>query len=126
MAYDHFQVGKPDAANQTPAAAMDSTQINMAALVNDVVMGSGFVPGWAYEVVVGGGSIEEPEYYLHSLTAESKALQLIPTWTGGKITSVLARFAADYTGDVGAATWDDIGTLTISYDANDYVTGATW
>lgn len=124
MAYNHYQTDNPDPVVQNPAAAMDSVRVNLRASVHAIVMGSGVMPGWDCTIVPGAGTAAAPEYMLYS--QGTLAIQLLLTWSAVKLTVAEARYSSDFAGDVGAATWEGVGTLTITYDANHHVTGATW
>ena len=73
--------------------------------------------GWS--LAPSGGTAEEPALLTYALGTKRAKIEL--TWSSGKVTVAVYSRSTD-----SGATWSAIGTQTITYDANDNVTGVAW
>ena len=115
MAYTPLDESLPNGATQNGPAALASVRANQQALRDAILAGS--LVGW--NATPSGGTAEEPAVITRSKGVERVKSTL--TWSGGLVTGVVYAYSAN-----SGSSWDTIGTLTISYDASDNFTGATW
>lgn len=119
MAYTAFDNSNPSP-TQTGTNFANSAKANLLALRDAVVMGA--MAGWA--CVPSGADLAKPTTIKYN-RGTSEYLRLSLTWgtTGGaagKVTGVVYAYSTD------DATYDTIGTRTITYSAEGYFTGASW
>jgi hypothetical protein len=125
MAYNEFTKGTP-VVSQDINDFTDSTRKNVMALRDALVMGQ--MPGWDYEPFNPlSGTNAQPDIALWTkgITRLLGAL----TWgtTGGEDGNITEEiWQITYNKDAGTVVWEDIGTKTITYDANGDVTSITW
>lgn len=115
MAYTLFNKDKPTGSDSPPTNA-DNTRKNLLAVRDAVVAGA--FEGW--DMSTSGGTAAEPDKILHTKGTEIVRLDL--TWNASGNPS---QIVYEYSSDSGSS-YDTIGTESISYDANDNVTGTTW
>lgn len=119
MTYAHFDHTKPDPATQNIVDACASMRANERAVALGVVTGS--MPLWNAVLT---GDPWAPSVITHSNGAERVRETLTYGTTGGAA-GVVVQDEVDYSADSGA-TWMSVSTLSITYDANGYVTALTW
>lgn len=120
MAYTVFDPAKPDAATQNGTQFAQSIRDNLSAIRDAIVMGS--VAGWNFSK--SGGTAEMPGIILYS--KGTGRIRITLTWgtTGGATDNVtVAVYAYSSTG---GASYDTIGTKTITWDAAGLITATTW
>lgn len=115
MAYTPLDESLPDGATQNGPAVFPSVRDNQKALRDAILAGA--LVGW--NTAPSGGTAEEPAVMTRSKGAERVKSTL--TWSAGLVTTVVHAYSSN-----SGSSWDTIGTLTITYDANDNFTGATW
>ena len=125
MVYTPFVSDKPVIADDGDVV-INNTRQNLMALRDSVV--AGVLVGWNMSQVIGGGSAEEPDEVWYSNNSNTEAIRLDITWgtTGGEDgnpTVIVYYYTAD---DTPTITWDTIGTLTNTYNANGTLTASTW
>jgi len=119
MAYNSFTDGKP-VGTDTGLDAIDTIRENLMAL-RDAVVG-GMMAGWDYAPA--GGTADQPATVTYSKGTERIRGSL--TWgTSGGSDGNVTQIVWEYSSDSGS-TFDDIGTLAITYDTSANVTAMTW
>jgi hypothetical protein len=119
MAYTQF-VNTTPVSTQSGPNAITSTRENLLAMRDMVLLGT--APGWAMAAT--GGTAEQPTTITYSKNTERVKCAL--TWgsSGGSSGNVTISVCS-YSSNSGS-TWDTIGTLSITYDSNGYVTSTSW
>ena len=119
MAYTSFDATKPDPSTENGTSFGTSIRNNQEALRDAIVIGA--MEDWNLST---SGTAPEWDFYLFSKAAER--LKITLTWgtTGGEDGNVTQAVYA-YSSNSGGS-YDTIGTLAITYDANAYVTATTW
>ena len=125
MVYVQFVSDKPVIADDGDVV-INNTRENLMALRDSIVAGA--LKGWDMSLVTGGGTDEEPDEIWYSNNTNTEAIRLSPTWgtTGGEdgnATVILYEYTAD---DTPTITWETIGTLTNTYNANGTLTASAW
>lgn len=119
MAYENYVIGNPDGTTGTGASFATQLVNNLEALHHAVVIG--VMQGWNMAISIGSGSAEMPEFIEYSRGIYR--LRKTITWdSGGNVISVLYEFNAAS----GIGTYDDIGTVTYSYDGSNNLISWTW
>lgn len=124
MPYDHYDYTLPDPSIQDGDEVFNSIRINLNAMRDSIVI-QGFV-GWNY--TPSGGTADQPAVFLYSKEHASGEWEYIKgevTWgtsggEDGNVTQVVYSYSTD---DI---TYVAMGTKTITYDADGYVTGSSW
>ena len=118
MAYDKFDYSHPDPTTDNGTDAFDYTRKNLKAVRDGVGMGG--MPDWTYAISVGSGSNAFPdadvwhrgvEYLKAEYTYDSN------NW----VTQIVWKYSSD-----SGSSYDTIGTESITYDADGYVTATSW
>lgn len=114
MSYQHYDPAIPNV-NETAELIWDSVRANMDALLHQI-MTNGIVENWNAGPVVGGGTPQQPDSYVHTYLADTqKRIKLDYTWgvTGPEKDSV-TQMIISYTSD-GGSIYDVIRTASFSY-----------
>ena len=116
MAYEPFDPSHPDYQTDNGEAIANWDRRNQRALRDAVVLDAFAL----WDVVVVGNDVGEPDYTEYSSGVER--LKEIYTYDAeGVIITVQYQYSAD-----SGATWNDVGTVDFTYDAEGYMTHATW
>ncbi len=125
MAYEWFDVNKPDIAD-AGSSVVDEARETVMALRDAVIMGH--IASWDLTIVEGGGDAEEPDElkYSDGTGGTTEWIKAVLTWgtTGGEdgnITVEVWSYSAD-----NESSYDTIGTRTITYDGSGNVTAEAW
>lgn len=121
MAYPTFDATKPTWVGQTGVELAQNVRDNVQAIRDACVLGGGF-PGW--NCTPSGGTA--PEYAVLTYANGVERVKVELTWgtTGGEDGNPTVA-AYSYSADSGS-TYSAIGTKTITYDADGYVTATNW
>lgn len=119
MTYQHFDHTKPDPASQNVSQACDSMRSNLRAVAQGVVTGS-----MALWNVVLTGDPWAPSVITHSNGAE-RYRETLTYGTSGGSDGVVVSDEVHYSSDSGS-TWTAVSTMTVTYNADGYVTAITW
>lgn len=116
---------KPDFANAVDTdldRIRDRLQWLAAAIVSNGIV---LLPGWSGTAYSTSSpqNMAEPNYWLLDANGDARQLRIDLTWTSSKITQVVIKYN-DGVSSPGMATVDD-GTITITYDGSNNVTGFT-
>lgn len=128
MAYVPFVDQKP-VFSDNGDDVVDDIRENLMALRDAVVLG--VLVGWDMTVTAGTGTNAQPQYlYMHRNGASTERLRITYTWgtTGGEAGNPTV-LALHYTADddpLGSATWDLMGTFTITYNSDGTVASGAW
>lgn len=125
MVYVPFLSDTPDITD-TGAVVIDNTRENLMALRDSIVAGA--LKAWNLTLIIGGGTDETPDEIRYSNNTNTEAIRLLVTWgsSGGEEgapTVVIYQYTPD---DTPTITWDTIGTLTNTYNANGTLTASVW
>lgn len=128
MAYVPFVDQKP-VFSDNGDDVVDDIRENLMALRDAVVLG--VLVGWDMTVTAGTGTNEQPQYlYMHKNGVSTERLRITYTWgTTGGATGNPTVLALHYTADddpLGSATWDSMGTFTITYNSDGTVASGAW
>ncbi len=121
MPYTPFDPTKPDATAQTLTQMGQSERDNMRAIRDAAIMGGGF---YGFNLAVSGGTADQPALLTYDKGVERVKAALTWGTVGGEAGNVTVAVYS-YSADSGA-TWNTIGTKTVTYDANSNVTATTW
>ena len=119
------QYNKPAFANAVDDdldAIRDRFQWIAAAIVaNGIVL----LPGWAGTPYSTSSpqNLAEPNYWLLTSNGDNRELRIDLTWSSSRITQIVIKYN-DGVSSPGMTTLDD-GTISITYDGNNNVTGYT-
>lgn len=122
MAYTSFVDNKPDITD-AGQDVIDDTRENIMALRDAIA--SGRLEDW--DMTTSGGTAEEPGVlqWRDGQGSGTDRVRATITWgtsggADGNPTVIVYAFS------INGSTWDTIGTLTITYDANGNVTASAW
>lgn len=120
MTYTAFDQTKPDGSTQTGTQVMQAIRDNQRGLRDAIVLGA--LVGWNFSK--SGGTDEQPAILLYKKSTDW--LKTTLTWgtTGGEAGNVTVAVFA-YSNNNGSS-YDTIGTQTITWDVNGFVTAITW
>ena len=117
--------GYPDFANPVDTDLDRIRDRIIWSLCASVCNGMVLIPGWsgvAYSTS-SPQNLSQPDYWLLDCNADSRQIRLDLTWASSKITQVVIKYN-DGVSSPGMATVDD-GTITITYDGSNNITGYT-
>lgn len=119
MAYTPFDNTKPDGTVNTGPETLTAIRENLQAMSDAVMMG--VMPGW--NMSVSGGTAEEPDEVVFAQAPE--VIKAMLTWgsSGGSEGNVVQIV---FTQSPDGVTFNAIGTVTITYDADGNATASTW
>lgn len=121
MAYDQFDEALPSG-SQNGATLADSIRKNQNALRDMVLMG--VFAGWSGVPTVGTGTNHRPQIWTFSKGVQR--LRTTTTWgTSGGANHNPVTVYCEYSGNSGSS-WDPIGTLNLTYNADKSPAGFTW
>ena len=122
MAYDQFDRTHP-VITDTRQVVVDEARYNLNALADAIVAG-GQLYGYNYSYDVGAGDKYEPAIYYWK--NGNDWIRSANTWgtTGGEDGNPTVCVFS-YSDDAGS-TWETIGTLTFTWDADGVLTSTTW
>jgi len=116
MAYTQYNPAKPDPTADNGTNAFNNTRFNLNAIRDGVIMNN--MPGW--NVTPSGTDLSQPTLVTYNKVNES--IKADVTWNvNGVVTKIIYSYKA-LPGD----PWSTVGTITITYDANQNFTGLTW
>lgn len=127
MAYDAYDVAKPDAATQNGANFGEATRDNLRTL-RDILAAGGLVQGFNYSVT--GGTASQPATLLLKRSTEWIKVDL--TWgssggSDGNVTKMAFYYSSNSGGAYdGMADLSGYYVLTLTYDASGNLTSTTW
>lgn len=119
MPYTQFDPANPVVA-QTRFNAIESARKNMLALRDMVAMGT--FPGFNFSKA--GGTADEPAQHFFKKGAEWIKVDITWGTTGGAYGNPVQAIYSYSTNS--GASYDAIGTLTITYDASGFVSAGSW
>jgi hypothetical protein len=125
MAYNGYQVDKPDGADNGPVVIADAKRNGLA--LRDAIV-AGMMPGFAFSIVNGTGSDLFPQflYWKQGVGASAPWLRATLVWgtTGsenGNVTTMTWAYSAN-----GGSTWDDMaGASVLTYNGAGFLLSAT-
>lgn len=120
MAYTHFDQTLPNPATQTLANVCNSALNNQKALRDMLLLG--LLVGW--NATPSGGTPFYPAVVTYSKGVER--LRRTTTWgSSGGATNNPITIVMEYSANSGSS-YDPIGTVSITYNANGSTAGTTW
>ena len=113
MAYTSFDKTKPDPATQAIGPFGTSIRDNQEAIVDGILYGG--MKGWDAARTIGTGTAAKPQYW--KLDNGAEYIRVTPTWDGSlpRPNSILLEWSPD------DAVWNTIGTITITWSGDYYV-----
>lgn len=119
MSYVPYDPATPNP-TQTGTNFANSSRDNLRALRDAAALGT--MPGWQFWT--SGGTAEQPSQLIYGLLAER--LRVTLTWgTAGATAGMVTQAVYAYSSNSGS-TYFNIGTQTMVYDSNGFVTNVNW
>lgn len=118
MAYDSYVIGNPDGSTGNGATFATQLQTNLNALMHAVVIGA--MEDWNFAITVGTGTASQPQFHVYSRGVYR--LRGTINWNvNGNPDSILWEFSGN-----SGSSYDTVGTITYTYDANLNVLSYAW